>query len=105
MNNGQWSVWSGILVSWSFLNFADLVSNMVKETSSEELNEENANSSLNKLQQMNEMIFPIYDDLVTFASTLKEENLEMFKTKRANKGNGELCTWFDKLDFFLFFPS
>ena len=67
---------------------------MVKETSSEELNEENANSSLNKLQQMNEMIFPIYDDLVTFATTLKEENLEMFKTKRANKGNGELCTWF-----------
>ena len=36
---------------------------------------------------MNEMIFPIYDDLISFASTLKEENLEMFKTKRVAKGN------------------
>ena len=36
--------------------------------------------------QMNEMIFPIYDDLISFASTLKEENLEMFKTKRVTKG-------------------
>ncbi len=31
---------------------------------------------------MNEMIFPIYDDLISFASTLKEENL--WKCSRRN---------------------
>ena len=62
------------------------MNHLVKETSSEELTEEIATSSLSKLEMMNEMIFPIYDDLISFATTFKEENLEMFKTKRPAKG-------------------
>jgi len=62
------------------------VSLLVKETSSDELSEESATSLLSKLETMNEMIFPIYDDVINFATTFKEENLEMFKTKRATKG-------------------
>jgi hypothetical protein len=66
--------------------YSDLVSLLVKETSSDELSEESATSLLSKLETMNEMIFPIYDDVINFATTFKEENLEMFKTKRATKG-------------------
>ena len=62
------------------------MSQLLKETSSDELSEESAASLLFKLETMNEMIFPIYDDVINFATTFKEENLEMFKTKRAAKG-------------------
>ena len=66
----------------------DMVSHLVKETSSDKLTEDAAAASLAKLETMNEMIFPIYDDVINFATTFKEENLEMFKTKKAAKGKG-----------------
>jgi hypothetical protein len=62
------------------------VSSLLKETSVEELTDTSAHSIMSSLETMNELIFPIYDDILHFAATLKDENLESFKTKRPAKG-------------------
>ena len=63
--------------------FSDLVSSLMHElTRSEDLTEEKARYLTRNLEQLKEVIGPIYEDLVEFATLLREDNIEQYKKAR-----------------------
>lgn len=49
-----------------YRDFSDLISNLVKDTTTDELNEDMANACIDKIEVANDTIPVIYDELVSF---------------------------------------
>ena len=66
-----------------YRKFSDLLSSLMHElTRSEDLTEEKARYLTRNLESLKEIICPIYEELVEFATLLREDNIEKYKKAR-----------------------
>ena len=72
--------------------FSDLISNLMQELAvhGEDLTEDRAQVLLRTLDHLKDIVNPIYEGLVEFATLLREENIEIYKkTRKDVNGAGE----------------
>lgn len=63
--------------------FSDLISSMMQELAhGEDLTEEKSRYLTRNIEHLKEVIGPIYEDLVEFATLLREDNIEIYKKAR-----------------------
>ena len=74
--------------------FSDLISSIMQELAhGEDLTEEKSRYLTRNIEHLKEVIGPIYEDLVEFATLLREDNIEMYKKARKEvTENGFLTT-------------
>lgn len=73
-----------------YKDFQEAIKSAVRDTMSEEQNEESVKALIANTERAKEMIAPIYEDIIHFSGLLKEENVVNFRVKKQQQQQQQL---------------